>query len=112
MVIAFVAVLLVLLAVAGVAYPFFKQRGLQGEAAQSGHLQDLVDQRETLEKGINELENDRALGNLGAEEFQQLQEDYARQAEAIQRALDARANGLAKEIENEILAVRRRDHLE
>ena len=103
------AILLPLLAVIAIAYPIVRRRGERYQAFATGsHLQELLDQRETLLQGLRELENDRALGNLGESEYQRLRDDYERQAAAVLRALDERANGLTAELDAEIAKAKRR----
>ena len=103
------AIILPLLAVIAIAYPIARRRGERYQAFATGsHLQDLLDRRETLLQGLRELENDHALGNLGETEYQRLREEYERQMAALLKALDQRANGLAGELEAEILAAKAR----
>ena len=97
------AFLLLVLALAAILYPFIRRRG-SFQAFQTGsHLQELLDRRETLLQGLRELETDRTVGNLGEEDYLRLRDDYERQAAAVMKALDQRANGLAKELDAEIL---------
>lgn len=97
------ASLLPLLALAAILYPFIRRRG-SFQAFQTGsHPQDLLDRRETLMQGLRELETDRAVGNLGEGDYLRLRDDYERHAAAVMMALDQRANGLAKELDAEIL---------
>lgn len=105
------AIILPLLAVIAIVYPIVLRRGERYQAfANASHLQDLLDQRETLLQGLHELENDRALGNLGESEYQRLRDDYERQAAAVIKALDQRANGLSAELEAELDAAKLRTH--
>lgn len=90
------AILLLLLALAAMLYPFFQRRGERSQGFSVGsQLQELLDRRETLLQGMRELENDRTLGNLGEAEYARLRDDDERQAATVLKALDERAGDSA-----------------
>ena len=103
-----VAIIIAALAVAAVAYPLLRRAESQARAGESGpsQLQQLLDRRESLVNALQELESDRGLGNIAEGEYRILREDYERQAAAVLKALDARADGLTAEIEEEVQALR------
>ena len=103
-----VAIIIAALAILAIVYPFVRRSGIQANAPEPGpsHLQQLLDQRESLVNSLRELEADRGLGKMPEAEYRTLREDYERQAIAVLITLDSRANGLAAEIEEEVTALR------
>ena len=103
-----VALIVAAVALIAVIHPLLKRVRERGAGVADGpsHLQQLLDQRETLLRAMRELEFDRGLGNLAEEEYRSLREDYERQTAGVMKALEARANGLAEQIEEEVLVLR------
>lgn len=86
---------------------FVSSKGRSGSGTSpSSAVQVLLDRRETLLQALHELENDRALGSITADDYQRLRLETEDEAIVVMRALDERSLGLADELEREIAAAR------
>ena len=105
---AVVAVIIGTAALVAVLLPFVVRRaGERREAGDGGaELQHLLDRRDTLVRGLRELDYDRQLGNLSAEDHDRLWAGLERQAIATLKAIDARAGRVPDEIEAEVREAR------
>lgn len=109
----FLAVLLIIVAVAFVvAYPLWRG-GPRSPAVAANPVDDLLAQKETTYAALKELEFDYALGNLTPQDHSELERKYKDKAVTILKQLDARDKGQRKrrppeeQIEAEILQMRR-----
>ena len=98
------------LALAAVLYPLLARIRLSEPPVAMGGVsavQELLDQRDTLLRAMRELEYDRQLGNLVGEDHQHLRDAYESEAIVVLKALEAKADGLAEELEMDVAATRR-----
>jgi hypothetical protein len=105
------AVLVLALALAALAYPLYRARS-QGLLVTGSTLDDLLAQRDGVYATLRDLELDQQLGKLDAADYNALRDKYIQRATEILRQLDAlRGEGGAKEasdeIERQVAAMRR-----
>lgn len=86
-----VLALIIVAAIAIVAYPFFKPSSGRGAAfgsASDPMLEGLVGQRDAMYSAIKDLENDHALDKLSDADYRSLRAKYEAKAVAILQELD------------------------
>lgn len=106
-----IAVLVLAAALAALAYPMYSA-WTQAVTLDASTLDDLLAQRDGVYATLRDLELDRELGKLDANDYESLRERYMTRATQILQQLDAlRGEGATREasveIEKEVAALRR-----
>ncbi len=105
-----VATAIGVLAVAFIAYPFFKRGSGRppAEPAENGRLQELRSRRDVIYSAMEALELDFKSGTMAEEDYRDLEASYRRQALSLLRDIDAleKATGVEDEIERQVRQVR------
>jgi zinc-ribbon domain len=104
-------ILVLVLALAGLAYPLYRAR-TQFAGVDVSTLDDLLAQRDGVYATLRDLELDQALGKLDANDYASLRERYMLRATEILQQLDVlRGEGgsqiASAEIEKEVVALRK-----
>ncbi len=104
-------VLLILIAVAIVAWPLLKRTGFSEllEPEEDAELTDLVLQKSAAFSAIDELDSDYAMGDLSSGDYGELRKKYEEKAVSIMRDIDGLQNEEDEEIELEVLKLRRKE---
>ena len=104
-----IAIVIVLLAFAAIAYPLVRRtrRRAAPEVTTASDIQRILDSRDTLLRALRDLDYDKSLGNLSDNDYQLLRADYEQEAVEIYKALDARAGILPDAIEREVKRARK-----
>lgn len=106
------AILVLALALAALAYPLYRAR-TQPVAITASTLDDLLAQRDGVYATLRDLDTDRQLGKLDAADYTALREKYMARAADILREIDVlRGEGdgraASDEIEQEVAALRKK----
>ena len=100
------ASLIVVAALALVAYPLLRRgEAPWQEEAQASAMRNLLDQRDTLYRVIQQLDFDKELGNIEEEDHRTMRSRYVRRAAAILREIDSRERDLEEEVDREVAAL-------
>jgi ribosomal protein S27AE len=104
----FVAVLLTVLTVAFVGYPFFRQGSPSSDSAEDKKLRELRSKRDTTYSMLKELEFDFQSGILTDEDYRDLEARYKRKAVSILKDMDDLGKGadVEEEIEKQVQKLR------
>ncbi len=97
------AVILAVIAIAFIVFPLIRpNRGAPGLRAAEG----LIARRDRIYGELRELEFDRDVGKLSAEDYEEARGRLETEGARVLRALDARASTVEAEIEREVRALR------
>ncbi len=104
----FLALLLTLLTLAFVVFPFYRRRAEGMELQNNGRLNELLSKRNTSYSMLKELEFDYKSGILAEKDYHELESKYRKKAINILRDLDGAHNNqqIADEIEEQVKQLR------
>jgi len=105
----FITILLTVLSLAFIAYPFFRRRLMLAGTTENVKLQELESRRDTTYSMLKELEFDFYSGILTEEDYQELKEKYKQKAISILKDVDTLEQGtdVEEKIEEQIMQLRR-----